>query len=126
MRNPIYQIGAPENAAETEPKRIPTQEELLSPESQQLLKQGIDLAKYKVAFKEAMQAIRVTDALAGEHTMVNIHWSVHPALKNWLRAEYKDQRISPWPWGNWWEIRLTRFNRETKQSETEIRRLVIK
>lgn len=107
-------------------EKIPTQEQLLSPESQQLLKQGINLAKYKVAFKECMAATEIADRLTDDHTSVAIHWSLMGSLRNWLRSEFPGRRIQEWPWGNWWEVRFSVFNRETKAMETTIHRLVIR
>lgn len=97
-------------------------------DSKRLLRQGIDLPKVKVALKDTLRMLQVDMALSGEPRRVQIHWTIHGPLRNWLRAEFPTLDIMSWPWGNWWEVRATTFPKQwgaDSKPEVEIFRLVI-
>ncbi len=107
--------------------RIYTQQETMSPEAQQLLKQGINLVKVKPALKDLLNAILVDQALSGERGHIAIHWSIHAPLQNWLRAEFPKHPVMSWPWGNWWQVRVTgKFDEVIQKSDITIHNLVIR
>lgn len=110
--------------AEQKPVReVVPQDRLLSAATQEALKMGIDIPKYKTALHEQLTAIRTSDLLAGTTTVVGIHWACYDVLANWIRAEQKALGVSiqRWPWGTWWTIRLMNFDSKTRmQSVTDI------
>lgn len=106
-------------------KHIATQQELFSDDSKKALQLGIDLPKYKAALKEQVDVWRIGDKLANTHHEIYIHWSVAPMVENWFRAEFPGTRFRTWQWGNWWNVRFTRYNHEKLQTETTEVSLVI-
>ncbi len=106
---------------------IPTQEQVMSPEAAQLLRNGINLAKLKPVLKDLINSVLVDQALSGEAQQITIHWSIHGSLRNWLRAEWPKVPIMSWPWGSWWQVRVTgAYDKEAGRSNLTIHNLVVK
>lgn len=101
--------------------------EMMTKESKECLRLGIDLNKYKQAFAEQMNAWLIADKLVGEHRAdYYMHWAPYDPLKNWTRATFGRVRVRPWPYGNWWTVYRTIYDPVSGKVEREVANLVMR
>lgn len=108
------------------PLEILPQEAYVTEAARECLRLGINIPAYKKALKEYLNSVQVADLLTGEHHSVAIHWAVYDMLENWVKAEFPKNRLTRWPWGNWWVVHLRYYNPVAQVLEKTEVALVVK